>query len=511
MDIYFSSKKSDLENEVEHIYLRYCEAWSQDGTQMHEFVNAWVHDDCNFPKTRLFRCLKKEGFQEIDCLKARKMLLLLLIKRATKIERQVTNNELGFMIRNLISLNKNYLKGYFKFYGSGVFERIQVGRRNIRFPLWFFLVCYRDYLLRKEGRSGAKCLQLDNYLDLFKEKLNLSDEDLRVDYNKHLKSCLSGIPDYCLWDIKQNSRIATEIDSELIISCKQFDLKNVERCLSLGANPLVEIGDRTLFRYLKDKIASISWRMNNHTSIADVSNGMFFLSLYQQEYSLLKRRFEEMKEELILSDPVRNNLLVQSNVICDSIRKYHFDTFDNLKPLFNLFPSLSMEEGYYLDGFTVKRGSRRGELRLYARKVGLYKIWGKTATKYIDGQHIRNNVSEEREKLVPSIFEHVLVPFTTMGVWEAFLLWLAPRVEVGLFNDRYNKYYITALSHTGISNLIDYYERLDENLLPSLAMISNDCYEVRYPWVLRGHSFQRKRVCIFRKGTGVVFSDPEDI
>jgi len=504
-------RKSDLEKEVDRIYLRYCESWSQNGTQMYEFVNSWIHDDSNFTKTRIFRYMTREGYQGVDCFKARKILHFLLIKRAAREEKRISSKDLGFMIHKLIHYKNNYLNGYFRFYGPEVLGKIRIGQGENRFPLWFPLVCFRDYFLHLDGRMGKGCRMLDKMLDLFKENLNLKDEDLTVSYQKHLQSFINDIPEYCRWDNMPISKKAKHIDAELVCACKKFDLSNIVRCLALGASPVVEIGGKTLLGYLRAMIESMGKRLYDHSTIAGVTMGMFFLSLYQQEYALLRKRFEEMKDELIESDSKIKNLLRRSDLTCAMIRKCDFHSFDNLKPLFKLFPALSMDEGYYLDGFVVKRGSRRGELRLYARKVGLYKIWGKKSVHYIDGQHIRDSVSEEKEKLVPPVFDHVIVPFTTEGVWDAFLLWLAPRVQFGIRDDKYDQYYVTALSTRGICRLFDYYERIDEYLMPKLTMINDYCYEVIYPWALLGHSFQRKRVYIYRKGLGVRFSEPEAI
>ena len=201
-------------------------------------------------------------------------------------------------------------------------------------------------------------------------------------------------------------------------------------------------------------------------------NHLIYHSMYghlpplpQIEYEL-KRLGEEFKPEVQQSlDSLKetasrtyyNALAEKADKFDKAIREVLKDEhYENLSPIMSCFNQVKVKDGYVLDGF--QSGSRHSSrMVLHARKISgfefiplhnesyqnesvMWKVLEKENESILnqwiednknvfdDSMYIRTRVHYSlTEHLVRPIWEDLIVPFNEEGIWEAILLYIAPR------------------------------------------------------------------------------------
>ena len=176
--------------------------------------------------------------------------------------------------------------------------------------------------------------------------------------------------------------------------------------------------------------------------------------------------------------------------------------YKNLQPIMSCFNQVKVKDGYVLDGFQEGMRSYSSHMILHVRKANgtefkfppiNYK--SKILSAYLfdenpqvkledrfkgfdDSMYIRKLVEFARKDLVRPIWEDITVPFNEEGIWEAVLLYLAPRFMPGIWHWAYAR--ITPVTSDAkliskCNTIDDYYKYRNSAIVePSISIESED-------------------------------------
>lgn len=280
-------------------------------------------------------------------------------------------------------------------------------------------------------------------------------------------------------------------------------------------------------------------------------NHLIYHSMYghlpplpQIEYEL-KRLGEEFKPEVQQSlDSLKetasrtyyNALAEKADKFDKAIREVLKDEhYENLSPIMSCFNQVKVKDGYVLDGF--QSGSRHSSrMVLHARKISgfefiplhnesfqnesvMWKVLEKENESILnqwiednknvfdDSMYIRTRVHYSlTEHLVRPIWEDLIVPFNEEGIWEAILLYIAPKMMPGAWHAIMGHIYPVCNDADFIrrcKTLEDYRRYTGTNALyPKVSILSDNnarVYLAAWGWYgLKGWTFN-----VTRKGDSV--------
>jgi hypothetical protein len=220
----------------------------------------------------------------------------------------------------------------------------------------------------------------------------------------------------------------------------------------------------------------------------------------------VQSRLKQLKS--LTSSSCYNALAEKTEKYIKSIRelKTGEDKYNDLSPIMSPFNQVRVKDGYVLDGF--QSGSRHSShMVLHARR--------KEGTEYIplkeerygdemhifkamrddedsplkdwiedsisifdDSMYIRTTVYHEiAERLVKPIWEDIIVPFNEEGIWEAVLLYLAPRFMPGHWHWIYCHIDLVTSKSALVSRCMtidDYALYLNSDFIPPKVYINSD-------------------------------------
>jgi len=194
---------------------------------------------------------------------------------------------------------------------------------------------------------------------------------------------------------------------------------------------------------------------------------------------------EDIKKE----DNQESQLAIVGQDFISAIENFDFERFDDIMPILKPLYKISVRDGYVVDAF--KSGDRWGStFRLYAcRRDAICKYepyanndeakQGKNIVPYHDTMWISGLLDISVSKQIPSVFNSLTIPFDEMGIWQAYLLSIAPTLMPkdwhGGYSDRLYIFHLSTLNSLPVS-CSDYYE--DASLLPHIRIIDNNHAEV---------------------------------
>lgn len=148
----------------------------------------------------------------------------------------------------------------------------------------------------------------------------------------------------------------------------------------------------------------------------------------------------------------------------DAIDNFNFKCFDDIMPIMSILDQIVVESGYVVDAF--REGDRHGSvMQLYTckkdsiikyipfeREVPVLKtrrnIFGvkeeyQDGTKlefepYSDEMYVTGELCWEIAKAIPPVFNHLTIPFNEVGIWQAFLLQIAPHMMPTFWHGGYS-------------------------------------------------------------------------
>lgn len=180
-----------------------------------------------------------------------------------------------------------------------------------------------------------------------------------------------------------------------------------------------------------------------------------------------------------------------------AVNNFNFKHFDDVMGMIKPLNKITVKEGFVIDAF--KNGDRLGSvMQLYAckcnsqikynpqiKEVPIYKTKNvffikkkiqtgikKVFSHYEDDMYISGMLDNEVAEQIPSVFKYINVPFTEIGIWQAYLLNIAPTIMPQEWHGAYlDKQYIFDLDD--LKNLegdcSKYYK--DDSLLPNVKIL----------------------------------------
>ena len=227
-----------------------------------------------------------------------------------------------------------------------------------------------------------------------------------------------------------------------------------------------------------------------------------------------KERLEEFKGTV--SDNCYNEYASQLERFISDIRSLDIaaDKYEDLSKLTSSFKQVRIKEGYVLDGFQAGLPHFDSRIYLHARKEEATEFmpydWddyymrrplffdeNEEASKKLDDEVCRcfSDFDDRKfirrplcywhaEKFVRPIWQDITVPFNEQGIWEAALLFIAPRLMSGYWHWIYCR--ITPVTSNAVlisraHSVDDYMEYADSDLrYPTVEITSEDTAIVRF-------------------------------
>jgi hypothetical protein len=247
--------------------------------------------------------------------------------------------------------------------------------------------------------------------------------------------------------------------------------------------------------------------------------------LSEVEYEL-KRLGEEYNDDIQdllkslksqTSTKCYNDLAEKTETFIHLIKELNIgdDKYENLAPIMSCFSQLKIRDGYVLDGFQAGLPHFDSSMYLHARKEcgtefvpfdwdDFHRQWFRLSFQkneeeskklkesvrdffkvFNDSHYIRKSVcSMHAEEFVRPIWKDITVPFNRDGIWEAALLYIAPRLMSGYWHWIYCR--ITPVTSDAVlaskcKTQIDYDTIIDSNLLyPRVDIIDNESAAVQF-------------------------------
>lgn len=194
--------------------------------------------------------------------------------------------------------------------------------------------------------------------------------------------------------------------------------------------------------------------------------------------------------------PTNERLDLVGDDFIEAIEDFDFEKFDDIMPLLKPLNKIIVREGYVLDAFKV--GDRHGaSFQLYTCKrdatkkyepyadcnsdsIGIDKKGEKTeASPYCDNMWISGMLDYNTAESIPSVFTNLSIPFDKMGIWQAYLLDIAPSLMPKDWHACYgSRNYIFKLDD--LKELpVDcskYYD--DTSVLPQVKIVDNNIAQI---------------------------------
>lgn len=206
------------------------------------------------------------------------------------------------------------------------------------------------------------------------------------------------------------------------------------------------------------------------------------------------------------------------------------DKFDDIEFIRKYLSLIGIKEGYCLDAFRC--GDRVGSMfKFYACQIGstveyipeppkkkslLASIFSKKR-RYTDDKYIGHMLSDEDSEVVPDYFNYLTVPFTEIGVWQAYLLKNTPSLLTLWWHAAYNRFsyiftkkdLLSAIKHQKDIELADKVTAFSnqEILIPKVVINGNKAIVSCCKWNDWVGLYQ-EFVEITKKGNRVHFSEP---
>lgn len=190
--------------------------------------------------------------------------------------------------------------------------------------------------------------------------------------------------------------------------------------------------------------------------------------------------------------PTNEQLALVGEEFTEAIEDFDFERFDEITPLLKPLDKIALREGYVLDAFKVgdKYGStfqlytcRRDAISVYEpythRKDTNTSETDASISPYRDTMWISGLLDHNAAKNIPSVFTNLSIPFTKMGIWQAYLLYIAPSLMPKDWHGGYGaRSYIFNLNELrGLpADCSKYYD--DMSLLPQVRIIDDNNAQV---------------------------------